>query len=166
MMRALSSAGVSFDVKARSVVLEALCRQHDLTWDSRDVTRDETRDDDVTTRGNHIPVPTTQEDASASSSVTASPSRAGSACRAMRIAGLADVNPSHPMLLRLLDAGVTDDELRLAAAEASAKHKPFTYALATVEGRRKDAARAGAVPAAASPALTLTQQLAPMIARG
>jgi uncharacterized protein YdaU (DUF1376 family) len=72
-----------------------------------------------------------------------SPTRAGLACRAMRKAGLADVNPSHPQLLRLLAAGATDEELSITAAEASARGKGFAWALGTVEGRWKDAASKG-----------------------
>jgi uncharacterized protein YdaU (DUF1376 family) len=58
----------------------------------------------------------------------------------MKAAGLQAVNPSHPKLLALLDAGITVDELAQAAGEAVAKGKNFAYALATAEGRRRDAA--------------------------
>lgn len=75
------------------------------------------------------------------------PSPGGLACKAMRVAGLADVNPSHPELLQLLDAGVTAEELADVAREAVAKGKGFAYALATARGRRRDAANAGAVAA-------------------
>ncbi|WP_422096871.1 YdaU family protein [Variovorax sp.] len=82
---------------------------------------------------------------------------AGEATKAMRKAGLQDVNPSHPDLLRLLAAGVTAQELADCAAEAVAtgKRAPFPWVLATVEGRRRDAASAPAVPAkrAAAPPL-------------
>jgi hypothetical protein len=50
------------------------------------------------------------------------------------------VNPSHPKLISLLEAGITVDELAQAAADAIAKGKTFSYALATAEGRRRDAA--------------------------
>lgn len=62
----------------------------------------------------------------------------GEACKAMRAKGLAAVNPSHPTLLALLDKGMTIEELESAAEDAVAKHKPFAYALATAEGRRRD----------------------------
>lgn len=62
------------------------------------------------------------------------------ACIRMKAAGLQAVNPSHPKLLALLDAGITPDELAHAAGEAVAKGKGFAYALATAEGRRRDAA--------------------------
>jgi len=70
----------------------------------------------------------------------------------MKQAGLvAGISPSHPKLLALLEAGITDDELADAAAEAVAKGKPFAYALAIAEGRRRDAADTGALPAAPPP---------------
>mgnify|MGYP003440357754 CR=1 FL=1 len=58
----------------------------------------------------------------------------------MKSAGLQAVNPSHPKLIALLDAGITVDELAQAAGDAVAKGKNFAYALATAEGRRRDAA--------------------------
>ena len=78
---------------------------------------------------------------------------AADACRAMRQAGLQDVNPSHPDLLRLLAAGVTPQELADCAAEAvrTGKRAPFPWVLKTVEGRRHDAAMRGTVPAGAPP---------------
>lgn len=62
------------------------------------------------------------------------------ACLAMRAAGMAAVNPAHPKLTELLKAGITLHELSAAAQEAAAKGKPFAYALALAEGRRRDAA--------------------------
>lgn len=80
------------------------------------------------------------------------PTRAGQAVLRMKQAGLvAGISPSHPKLLALLEAGITDDELADAAAEAVAKGKPFAYALAIAEGRRRDAADTGALPAAPPP---------------
>ena len=77
------------------------------------------------------------------------PTRAGQAVLRMKQAGLvAGISPNHPKLLALLEAGITDDELADAAAEAVAKGKPFAYALAIAEGRRRDAADTGALPAA------------------
>lgn len=69
---------------------------------------------------------------------------------AIRKAGIAAVNPGHPDLLRLLDAGVTAQVFADTAAELVGKGKgKFPLLLATVEGRLRDAAQAGAVPAAA-----------------
>lgn len=64
------------------------------------------------------------------------------ACIAMKAAGMAAVNPSNPKLTALLEAGITVPELVAAAADAVAKGKPFAYALASAEGRRRDAATA------------------------
>lgn len=63
-------------------------------------------------------------------------------CIAMKAVGMAGVNPSNPKLTALLEAGITVDELVAAAADAVAKGKPFAYALASAEGRRRDAATA------------------------
>lgn len=77
------------------------------------------------------------------------PTRAGLACRAIRAAGIADVNPGHPDLARLLEAGVTDEDLAETARELAGKGKArFALLLSTVEGRRRDAAEKAAVPAA------------------
>lgn len=64
----------------------------------------------------------------------------GEACKAMRAAGMGDVSASHPKLKTLLDAGITVAELVDAASHAVKTSKPFAYALATAEGRRRDAA--------------------------
>ena len=61
---------------------------------------------------------------------------------AMKAAGMAGVNPSNPKLTALLEAGITVPELVAAAADAVSKGKPFAYALASAEGRRRDAATA------------------------
>lgn len=66
----------------------------------------------------------------------------GEACMAMKAAGMAAVSPSHPKLIALLDAGIAVAELVDAAADAVKTGKPFAYALATAEGRRRDAATA------------------------
>ncbi len=52
------------------------------------------------------------------------------------------VSPAHPKLIAMLDAGITVAELVDAASEAVKTQKPFAYALATAEGRRRDAATA------------------------
>ena len=64
----------------------------------------------------------------------------------MRAAGLAETNPGHPKLLELLKAGITVEELADAARTAAASSKPFAYALATAEGRRRDAAKVTPLP--------------------
>lgn len=84
------------------------------------------------------------------------PTPGGAACRAIRLAGIPDVNPSHPDLLRLLAAGVSAQELADAAAVCVLKGKPsFAYLLSTVEGQRRDAAAKAAVPAEAPKPITV-----------
>jgi len=74
------------------------------------------------------------------------PTQAELACRAIKAAGVIDVNPGHAGLLRLLDGGVTVAELASTAEELVGKGKgKFALLLATVEGRRVDAAAAGDV---------------------
>lgn len=68
-------------------------------------------------------------------------SEAGLVCKAMKKAGVQGVNPSHPKLKALIDAGATTDEFTDAASAAAQHGKGFAYALAVVEGRRKDAAK-------------------------
>ena len=90
---------------------------------------------------------------------------------ALKAAGLIGINTSHPRLLALLDAGVTDTELTMAATEAVARNKGFAYVLGMVEGRRRDAAAAGAVPGpSVSPreaeAIAAIQALTPSLAAG
>lgn len=65
----------------------------------------------------------------------------------MKAAGMQSVNPANPKLTALLDAGITLDELSSAAADAVQRGKPFAYALASAEGRRRDAATAPLPPA-------------------
>lgn len=76
---------------------------------------------------------------------------AGEACKAMKAAGMASVSPSSPDLIALLDAGITLAELVDATKYAVDKQKPFSYALKTAEGRRRDAARIAPLPAAGAP---------------
>lgn len=76
---------------------------------------------------------------------------AGSVCvRLRREALMPDCNPQHPKLLALLDAGLTEDEIVSAGVDAVAKGKGFAYALATAEGRRREAAKVTALPAKAA----------------
>lgn len=79
-----------------------------------------------------------REEEKTSTSVDVAPTLAGEACKAMKSKGLQGVNPSHPKLTALIAAGITVDELSSAAEDAVAKQKPFAYALATAEGRRRD----------------------------
>jgi hypothetical protein len=81
-----------------------------------------------------------REEEKTSTSVDVAPTLAGEACKAMKSKGLQGVNPSHPKLTALIAAGITVDELAGAAEDAVTKQKPFAYALATAEGRRRDSA--------------------------
>ena len=75
------------------------------------------------------------------------PTPGGLACRAIKAAGIPDVNPGHPNLLRLLAGGVTPQQFADTATELVGKGKgKFALLLATVEGRLHDAAAAGALP--------------------
>lgn len=70
------------------------------------------------------------------------PTPAGAICRALKQAGLANVNPGHPRLLALIDAGATVGEFIALAPKAIAEGgEPFAYLLGAVEGERKRAAR-------------------------
>jgi hypothetical protein len=60
-------------------------------------------------------------------------------CKALKAAGMADVNPSHPMLTMLLEAGATEGEFIAAAAKAEGKANGFAYVLACVKGDRERA---------------------------
>jgi len=73
-----------------------------------------------------------------------SPTQAGSVCRAMRQAGIADTNPGHPRLLSLLQAGATEAEFVGFAPAAIAKGAGFAWILGAVEGERTRAASAAA----------------------
>lgn len=72
----------------------------------------------------------------------ASVSTPGEICKAMKAQGVADVNPGHPDLLMLLEAGATATEFEGAALTAVGKRKGFAYALGTLKGTRKAAAEA------------------------
>jgi hypothetical protein len=84
--------------------------------------------------------------------VYATPTRRGLAGLAIAKGGLKGVNLSDPRLDALLAAGVTDDELQMAATEATARGKGWGYCLGIVRSRREEAGRlrdavaAGAVP--------------------
>ncbi len=90
--------------------------------------------------------------ASADPSPEVEPTETGAICRRLRDAGIQGVNPSHPKLLALLQAGITADEMCGIAAEPNAAGKGMAWVLATAEGRRRDAAKVRPLPRA-SPTL-------------
>lgn len=102
------------------------------------------------------------------------PTAAGSICRSLRAAGIANVNPGHALLAALLEAGATEAEFIGAVPGASDKHDPFAYLLGVVKGQREDAAKAaqglhrGQFPAVETPyqrsARERVQQVAPSVA--
>lgn len=67
---------------------------------------------------------------------------AGEICFALRRAGIASVQPSHPLLLALIEAGAEPSEFLAAVPDAQSRSNGFAYLLAVVRGRREDAARA------------------------
>lgn len=90
---------------------------------------------------------------SAHAAQTARVTEPAKVCKAMKAAGIGDVNPGHPDLLMLLEAGATLAEFEGAALTASGKGKGFAYALGTLKRTRQDAANTaptlhtGALPA-------------------
>ena len=82
-------------------------------------------------------------------------------CKALKAAGFPDVNPMHPTLLALVEAGVTAAEFLASAPQATGKRDPFAYLLATVQGRRVDAA---AVAATTPRGVTVPQRVRPLSA--
>lgn len=72
---------------------------------------------------------------------SAQPTAAGALCRTLRQAGIADVNPGHPRLLALLEAGAQPAEFAgfVAHAMEKAPGNAFVYLLGVVEGERKRA---------------------------
>lgn len=74
----------------------------------------------------------------------------GTIAKALRAAGVL-ANPQHPRLLALLAAGARLEEFTATAAELIAANgargpPKFPYLLATIEGRRRDAANESALP--------------------
>jgi hypothetical protein len=69
------------------------------------------------------------------------PTLAGIVCRRMRTLGLDGVQPAHPSLLRLIEAGASIAEFEGAAKAAKDRQKGFAYALAMLERQRSEAAK-------------------------
>jgi uncharacterized protein YdaU (DUF1376 family) len=70
----------------------------------------------------------------------ASDLKSGDVCKAMKQAGIGDVNPGNQTLKALIDAGATLDEFTGAAAKAVDSSKGFAYALGIVKRDREQAA--------------------------
>lgn len=69
-----------------------------------------------------------------------SPTQAGAICIAIKRCGVGDVNPGHPRLAALIEAGATELEFTGFARSAAEKGKGFAWVLGAVEGERKRAA--------------------------
>lgn len=82
---------------------------------------------------------------------------AGVVCRRLRAAGVTGCNPSHAKLHALLDAGISVEEIASVGDELTAKGKGMAWVLATVEGRRRDAAMVRPMPRA-SPVASLAER--------
>lgn len=92
--------------------------------------------------------PIAKEGGSAPAPATSPPvSPAAAACKAMKSAGLASVNPSDAELLALLNRGVTAEQMGDLTAELRAADPTtsFRYVIRTMAGRLRDAARRPAI---------------------
>lgn len=134
-----------------------------------------TRDDTAT----QTPLPTSHTPDINTQSLSATecasgPTPGASVCLALREVGIAAVNPSHPTLLALLEAGATVQEFVGAVDAAKGKADPFAYLLGVVKGRRIEAAKVaqmahrGALPTTETPrqraARERMEQIAPTAA--
>lgn len=66
---------------------------------------------------------------------------AGAICVALKSQGIFDVNPSHPTLRALVDAGVGVDVFVQAAQTAVGRAKGFAYVLGIVKGQMAEAVK-------------------------
>lgn len=165
---ALISKGIQAPFKATQSQLDELLHKHGITQVvTRDVTRDCDRDFTHAPAINQEPV---LKEAPANAAASrgagasahegsgavvvvespASPTRVQAAARALKAAGfpVALANTSDPRFLALLQAGVSDDEVRLTAAEAVTRDKGWGWVLATIAGRHADVAAGFAPPRA------------------
>lgn len=67
-------------------------------------------------------------------------SKTGAICIVLKSEGIASVNPSHPDLAALINAGAEVGQFAAAARAATAKGKGFAYALGIVKSQMRDAA--------------------------
>jgi uncharacterized protein YdaU (DUF1376 family) len=70
----------------------------------------------------------------------AKPTPGGIICRALKAEGITSVNPGHPTLLALLDAGATEAEFLGLVGKARDKRDPFAYLLGALASQREEAA--------------------------
>lgn len=69
----------------------------------------------------------------------ATPSKAGAACVVIKSEGISPVNPSHPELIALIEAGADIGHFSQAAKMASEKKKGFAYVLGIVKSQLAEA---------------------------
>jgi uncharacterized protein YdaU (DUF1376 family) len=102
-----------------------------------------------------LPQDSEKEAVASLSSACASPSEA---CKAMREAGIAEVNPNHPDLIAMLAQGMTVGELVSASTTAIKSHaeKPFKYALTVARSEREKLAKRAALAPAVDSRSSLT----------
>lgn len=157
---ALIARGIQAPLNATQHQLDELLARHGVTQVvTRDQERDQERDgvrdlapdrainqEPGTNKGaSHSAAPS--RDAAADGALvvvepTPTPLRVNAAARALKASGfdMTKANTADPRLLALLQAGVTDDELRLTAAEAVARDKSWGWLVATIAGRHHDVA--------------------------
>ena len=165
MFDELASHGVTAPWDTTTAELETLLSRYQSPARHAPVTRDNTATQTPDTRHQSPGVNQASESLSVSSapevpialapadrSPEVEPTETGAICRRLRDAGIQGVNPSHPKLLALLQAGITADELCGIAVEPNAAGKGMAWVIATAEGRRRDAAKVRPLPRA-SPTL-------------
>lgn len=82
-------------------------------------------------------------DADASQAKT---TRIGLLCKRIRQeAKLMSVNPHDPMLIALLEAGYTDEEIFVVCQEAQQKQRPWAWASKVIQSRKEDASKVKAI---------------------
>lgn len=87
----------------------------------------------------------------------------GDICKALKSAGITDINQSNPVFLKMIEAGASVDEFRQAAFKAAKSGKlSFNYVVATVKNQREDAARLvlhqGPLPTSPPPKSSVAQE--------
>lgn len=76
------------------------------------------------------------------------PTAAGTICKALKAAGLANVSPQHPTLLAFIERGVTAESFADAAATAVSRGKGFDYAIGILRRQLEEATTIGTLPKA------------------
>jgi len=128
---------------------------------------EERREEEIKTRAETVGMPLSSPPAREPDVSGHEPTPAGLLCRSIKAAGVVDVNPGHPDLLRLIAGGIPAETFTAAAADLAAKGKGrFLLLLKTVEGQWNDAQAAPALAAAAAalPGVSAVAQTAALLA--